>query len=127
MRRLLPLLPSLLLVLAACGEDPFGQGNGDLVADPGYFQSQVFDCDESNDIPSCPPYTCSVDEYGTVVDCADDRCAYDNFSTAFEGPEGVDLCVPPMCTVSDENAPPECEPGCAEDDVTIYVFKYSCR
>jgi len=113
-----------LLALAACGE---GFNDGPLQANPLYFAEQRFDCNPATDIPSCPPFRCAVDETGKVFDCIP-SCNVENNSTAFEGPEGVDLCVPPSCTVEAENTAPVCDPGCAEDDVTVYAFLYPpCR
>lgn len=117
----------LLLLLAACGETGFGVDEDTLEADPLYFADQVFDCDDSTPTPSCPPYSCTVDDQGRISNCVD-GCGYGNYSTAFEfvGRTGKDLCVPPVCTVSAENVPPDCEPGCAEDDVTVYLFAFRC-
>lgn len=119
------LLPTVaLLALAACGEL-----DDELVhADPGFFAAQRFDCDPETATPSCPPFTCAVDETGRVFDCTE-SCSFDHGdSTSFEfrGPVGVDLCVPPVCTVEKENTAPRCEPGCSDDDTTLYVFAYSC-
>lgn len=111
-----------LLALAACGEE----FNGDqVVADPSYFQNQRFDCNEATATPSCPPFACSVDVTGRVFDCSE-SCGINNASTVFEPPAGFDLCVPPFCTVSAENAAPDCEPGCSDDDTTEYVFEFRC-
>ena len=117
-----PLIPALLLLLAACGES---FNDGPLEADPLHFAEQRFDCDDATEIPTCPPFRCAVDETGRVHDCIP-SCNFENNSTAFEGPEGVDLCVPPSCTVEAEGMAPECDPGCAEDDVTVYAFLYTC-
>ncbi len=112
-----------LLALAACGEE---FNSGPLEVDPLHFSEQRFDCDDRDDtFPRCPPFTCQVDETGTVVGCSQ-ACSIDNDSTAFEGPEGVELCVPPTCTVEAENTSPDCDPGCSHNGVTIYLFLYRC-
>ena len=129
MNRLLrPLsLLATALLFAACG-DLDGFGADTLEADPLYFADQIFDCDPATPAPSCPPFRCSVDEEGRGYDCTDDRCAVGHDSTAFvfEGPPGVDLCVPEVCHVEAEGVPAVCEPGCAPDDVTTYLMLFSC-
>jgi hypothetical protein len=121
--RRLFLSAACLLAVAACGEE---FNAGPLEADPLHFAEQRFDCDDASEIPTCPPFRCAVDETGTVHDCIP-SCNFENNSTAFEGPEGVDLCVPRSCTVEAEHTQPECDPTCAEDDVTLYVFLYTCN
>lgn len=128
-RNLLLLAATTLLTLAACGDETgFGIGTDKIEADPLYFADQIFDCDDSTATPSCPPYSCAVDDSGRVSDCKQ-GCAFENDSTAFEfvGTSGRDLCVPPVCTITAENVPPTCDPGCAEDDVTLYLFAWNCR
>jgi hypothetical protein len=132
-RKLALPLVLLPLALAACGEDGGGAGLGDLVqADPAYFENQVFECGDPKVPPSCPPFTCEVDEEGRVSDCVS-QCApagdnYDCTVFLFTGPEGLDLCVPLEC-VADEEGRVQCSTECAPDDITCYFmdpFRVTC-
>lgn len=126
MRRALALLAlSPLLVAFSCG-------GGEVVdVDPLFFDALRFDCDPQTPTPSCPPFSCDVDAGGSVLRC-DESCELDPGSAvittafAFLGPEGVDLCAPRDCVVAAENAPPSCSPECSPNDVTTFVFEYSC-
>lgn len=117
---------SLALPLALVGCGDLVEGGERVVADPSYFANQRFSCDPDTGERECPPFTCEVDLSGAVGNCVEacDR----NDITAFElvGPVGFDLCVPPRCTVRARNTAPECEPGCSDDDTTLYVFLFEC-
>ena len=129
-------LPFLLLplALAACGEEGGGAGLGDKVpVDPAYFANQLFECGEPGVPPSCPPFSCEVDQEGRVVSCdsvCNDRELFDCtvFMPRPETPVGLDFCVPTECVVN-ENGSPECSDDCSEDDVTCYImtqFRLAC-
>jgi hypothetical protein len=111
----------------------FSCGEGATVdVDPAFFEAMRFDCDpRTEDVPSCPPFSCEVNEDGSIASC-DESCELDpgsrtiSISFAFLGPEGVDLCAPAQCTVGAQNEAPRCDPECSPDDVTTFIFGYDC-
>lgn len=124
MRRLA--LAALAPALAGCPAD--GEP-GVVRVDPAFFEAQRFDCDEATAAPPCPPSSCAVDESGAVVAC-EPSCGVGALAGCtvftFDGGDGADLCAPASCAVDGPGEPPSCDASCAEDDVTCYVFGFSC-
>lgn len=118
-------LLALALGLTGCGD--LFEGGERVFVDPAYFANQRFSCDPQTGERECPPFTCQVDVSGAVLEPCPKGCDRNNV-TAFElvGPEGFDLCAPPRCIVRGENQAPECEPGCSDDDTTLYLFLFEC-
>ncbi len=123
------------LFLAACGDEGGGAGlDGNLLpVDPAYFATQQFECAAPGEFPSCPPSFCQVDINGNVQKGAcENACNTSSgdfyYCTAFEGPTGIDICVPTWCDVTADGTT-QCLDDCAEDDVTCYgmeLFETTC-
>ena len=133
-RKLALSLLALPLLLAACGEEGGGGEAGNLLpADAAYFANQQFECGgTAGEFPACPPAFCEVDINGAVFGCETACNTVQGdlyYCTAFQGPTGVDLCVPVRCDVAADGTTTCSEDGCSEDDVTCYFmdrFESSC-